>query len=202
MMDFFVREAREIVDGSMFIIRFGTCGTVNPKHEVGTFAINAEGAILVQRCPNHFIEKNSSEPAYRMSKPCFPDHHLTETLISSVKEFAAKVPLVTSMNATCDSFYSSQGRMGRYFIDDNETILKDLVVAYPKISTLDMETCHLFHLAECVKDKANHGIKASALKIIVANRTTDTFLIDEDAKRSLEKIGGLACLEALRQHFS
>ena len=104
------------------------------------------------------------------------------------------------MNATCDSFYSSQGRPERDFLDKNDTLLEELKRDNPEISTLDMETCHLFHLSACIKDKINRGIRSSALKIIVANRTANTFLMDENVKRRLEKTGGLACLETLR-HF-
>ena len=57
MMDFFIREGREIVDGQMYVIRFGTCGTINKDHEVGIFAVNEKGAIMVQRNPSSFMSE-------------------------------------------------------------------------------------------------------------------------------------------------
>ena len=112
------------------------------------------------------------------------------------------VPVVTSMNATCDSFYSSQARPERDFLDKNARLLEELRQRYPDVSTLDMETFQLFHLAKCIKNPEDRGIHASALKIIVANRPRDAFLIDEAKKRDLERKGGLACLNTLASFSS
>ena len=54
MMDFFVREAREIIQGPMIIIRFGTCGSLDPSDNIGDFIVT-EKACLVTRNVDAFI---------------------------------------------------------------------------------------------------------------------------------------------------
>ncbi|RKP20694.1 purine and uridine phosphorylase [Rozella allomycis CSF55] len=220
MMDFFVREAREIVQGKMAVIRFGTCGSIYHGHEVGSIVVNADGAVLVQRSPNGFIKHSPNKEndkaatkskhnsgfqfpgdanynCYTISKPCYPDQGLTDLLIEKLKERNEGKPVFTSLNATCDSFYSSQGRPERQFYDDNASLIDQIKREYPQVATLDMETFQLFHLSNCIKDKRENGILCSAVKIVVANRQKNIFLVDEERKRALERLGGLACLETL-----
>lgn len=47
------------------------------------------------------------------------------------------------MNATADSFYSTQGRIDPSFDDRNENLIDDLSSRYPDVVTLEMETFHL-----------------------------------------------------------
>ncbi len=85
MMDFLVREVRAVVDGPMVIMRFGTCGTVDPSVKVGTIAVCAE-AVAITRKVDAFIEEHESgsvttaaRPAtdfYHISKPVKPDAEL------------------------------------------------------------------------------------------------------------------------------
>jgi uridine phosphorylase len=54
MMDFLVREARQVVSGKMAIIRFGSCGGLREEHDAGTVVIASKGSVSIVRNPNAF----------------------------------------------------------------------------------------------------------------------------------------------------
>jgi uridine phosphorylase len=97
------------------------------------------------------------------------------------------------MNATACSFYSSQGRVTNQFGDHNETLIdKFLLAEYPKVKSLEMETFHLFDLAECSKGK----IIAASMCLILAQRKSGIF-IDLELKTERELMLGKIGLEAI-----
>lgn len=51
------------------------------------------------------------------------------------------------VNASADSFYSSQGRQTILFTDDNEDLIADMRRLHPTVQTMEMETFLLNHLA-------------------------------------------------------
>jgi len=51
------------------------------------------------------------------------------------------------VNASADSFYSSQGRQTS-FPDHNEYLIPHLLEVVPNIGSFEMETFHLYHLAK------------------------------------------------------
>jgi len=60
----------------------------------------------------------------------------------------ATANVVGTVNASADSFYSSQGRQTS-FPDHNENLIELLQLSTKDLATLEMETFHLFHLAAC-----------------------------------------------------
>jgi uridine phosphorylase len=52
-----------------------------------------------------------------------------------------------TVNASADSFYSSQGRLTTLFDDDNEKLIAKMRQMHPDVQTLEMETFLLNHLA-------------------------------------------------------
>ena len=48
-MDFVIRECQAIVEGSMAMIRLGTCGAVHPPAGLGSFLVASQGSICI-RC--------------------------------------------------------------------------------------------------------------------------------------------------------
>lgn len=194
MMDFFVREGRTIVSGPMAIIRFGSCGSLDPEEEIGSFCV-VDTSILVRRNVDAMLEEKSDQPYYLISKPCEASKDLTDVLKRSMED--AGVVVNSGINATADSFYCSQGRLEDAFVDHNDGLLANLRTNY-NIRTLDMETFHLFHLAKCATKVADQSIKSAAVKIIFANRVKDLFIVCDETKKELEKTGGLFCLRALK----
>jgi uridine phosphorylase len=61
MMDFFVREARAIVEGPMAIVRFGTCGGISDQSAAGTIVVAEEGSAYVSRNYDYFPFRSTSE---------------------------------------------------------------------------------------------------------------------------------------------
>lgn len=166
MMDFVLREARAVVDGPMIVIRLGTCGTIHPEYKVGSVVVATKGSISVLRDPDAFdVDQQEKIPCYRMSKPIKPDTELSskvsddliskncsekvfiflpkKKLVDCLNETVTSGQVLEGMNATADSFYSSQGRQDSNFDDRNESLIDDISSKYPEIATLEMETFHL-----------------------------------------------------------
>ncbi len=96
------------------------------------------------------------------------------------------------MDATADSFYSSQARHDAAFDDRNATLLADLHAAAPDVVTLEMESFHLMDLAECSREP----LLASSACLVLANRVTNAFLDNASIAR-LEALGGRAVIQAI-----
>ncbi|KGG51906.1 uridine phosphorylase [Mitosporidium daphniae] len=204
MMDFMLREARTIVDGPMAVIRFGTCGSLNAEDEIGSICVST-ASCLVSRNPNYFIAKRSSASSktttpYAVSELEQSDTSLTSLLLSSLSE-EKEVVAVSGINATADSFYSSQGRRvgdpasnTLYFVDENEELIDSLTRSTHPVRTLEMETFQLLHLANCASTTKIH---ATAMVMIVANRPKNLFAFSDERKELLERIAGRCALQAL-----
>jgi len=103
--DFTIREAREIVEGPMAIVRFGSCGVVDNDVDVGDIIV-PESSIMVQQ--NFF---DDSGP-FLLSKPAFADKELLKIIIDELNATSSKYFKVATggMVASTDSFYASQGK--------------------------------------------------------------------------------------------
>lgn len=116
----------------MVMVRFGTCGTLQKDVPIGSICTsNAAGifpatatfkiiALLAQslirtppplvsvlRNPDAFRSGDSSLPRYLISKPVAAHKNLHDAVFSKVKNTWQSV--YEGMDATADSFYSSQG---------------------------------------------------------------------------------------------
>ena len=200
MMDFFVREARQIMEETpLLIVRYGTCGIVQASVDVGSVVVASEGSVLVQRNPDAFLPP-SSDPSspppplpYLIFKPQAADADLSQALVQELsRELGPTHPVNEGLNATCCSFYSSQGRQDPLFDDDNQGILDQLRAEYPSVTSMEMETFLLFALANSSKGT----IRAAAASIGVANRPTGKVCSEADLEH-LESVGGKAVLQAL-----
>ncbi|KAJ3099117.1 hypothetical protein HDU96_010821 [Phlyctochytrium bullatum] len=206
MMDFFVREVRAVVKGPMAIIRFGSCGSITPSGTVGQIAISSEGSIMVSRNYNYFTgQARRVGSPYIFSEVVQPDETLNSLLVAKMTQAVGEENISAGLNATADSFYSSQGRIDPSFDDANADLIDNIIAAYPKASSLEMEAYMLLHLAACATEAAQtsedpesktNTIKAASSMMIFADRTSGRF-IDPDTVKKMENLGGKACLEAL-----
>jgi len=195
MMDFVVRETAALCDGPMVIARYGTCGTIRPDIDVGSVAVASLGSVAIQRNPDAFVPGVSDEAAYRITNPVESDNELSLLIQRNLNAaLGATTQVVTGMNATADSFYSSQGRIDPTFDDRNESLIDDLALSHPDVITLEMETFHVLDLARCSRGK----LRASAATIVLAQRKSNAWLSSEDLER-LERVGGEAVLDAVAQ---
>ncbi|PVF96856.1 purine and uridine phosphorylase [Serendipita vermifera] len=155
-MDFFVREAREILDESgeknMVVIRFGSCGGLVSDLPVGSLTVPKAAIAVTRNYDYDFLQEGATEDsreflnAYRISKPTPADPVLHDLLISTLRATLPSHVNVNGnyLNASADSFYSSQGRITS-FPDHNEGLIDHL--AETGVGSLEMETFHLLHLS-------------------------------------------------------
>ncbi|KAJ3131051.1 hypothetical protein HK100_006925, partial [Physocladia obscura] len=192
MMDFFVREVRAVTTGPLFIIRFGSCGSISLNAPVGSVAVVTEGAVAVTRNFDYFQTNSQSQTLfqpYNISGIAKPDFFLTNHLLAKISEAATSstenTPVSTGINVTADSFYSSQARTdSRFPSDDNDELLNTIRNKFPAAITLEMETFMLLHLANSVgvpslkknrgrnEDDADPSLKihAAAAMMVFADR--------------------------------
>jgi uridine phosphorylase len=140
----------------------------------------------------HFLIHSVHGGVHRCTRLQFKGHLETELKAAT----GGKHAVVAGINASADSFYSSQGRISENFHDFNSKVISNLE-ARPELATLkclEMETHHLLDLARCSTKKAK--IYAAGAAMVIANRHTLEG-IDKQTLCELEEIGGRAGLEAL-----
>ncbi|KAG0222826.1 hypothetical protein BGW41_005850 [Actinomortierella wolfii] len=217
MMDFFVRECRAVVEGPMLMIRFGSCGSLSDA-AVGDIVVPS-GSFLVQRNPDYFHDdadegRGPSLKPYSFTKVFHADAEVTESLTKCMSSALGEEHVWTGINATADSFYSSQGRQDDNFVDDNEDLFEQLIAHEPKTTSLEMETFMLYHLAQSstpatlkkksiasvngngVSTKNKHSIRAGACMMIFAQRKSNKFITKEQVAE-IEPKAGKAVFDAL-----
>jgi uridine phosphorylase len=207
MMDFMVRETRLMVDGPLLFIRFGTCGGMVESIPAGCLMVASEGSILVTQkvdAMGHHEGKTEEEEdafPYFVSNVCPSDAALSEAvlrcfreaLVPDASEEEASLVVRGGLNVTCDSFYSSQGRIDPDFDDRNESLVAEILNKHPSAASMEMESFQLLHLARI---STNHSVRASAVALSLANRVTGEVLATEIFNERIEK-GAKAVLEAI-----
>ena len=199
---------RAVVEGEMAFVRLGTCGALQPPARLGSLVV-ADGAILVQRNPDAFgsglldddcdssggsarLQLQQLPPPYCFSRPIPSDPALSAALQREAAVLLGAEGVCSGLNATAESFYSSQGRRTAWFEDRNDCLLSDLLARYPSAITLEMETAMLLDLARCSRG----SVRAAAAVIALADRQSNDFLPADRIER-LERLAGQACLAAL-----
>ncbi|KAG9095989.1 hypothetical protein FS749_009318 [Ceratobasidium sp. UAMH 11750] len=231
-MDFFVREARECLVGEMVIVRYGSCGGLTDV-PVGSLVIPESCVAITRNWDFDFNAPENEEndrKAYIISKLVSGDHALHAKLVEVVSKAAIAAHAEGAIqarvysdivNAAADSFYSSQGRQTT-FPDHNSGLIDRLLSEIPRLTTLEMETFHLYHLAkvyppipapdpstrphdkqaEITTHSSNNlrpgGIRASGIQMVFASRMTQEFITPGHVQE-LERWVGRACLEAICQ---
>eukprot|EP01080_Neovahlkampfia_damariscottae_P008384 gene8384-209_t len=191
MIDMAIRELSAVVDGKMAFIRIGTCGTPFDEAKCGDIVCH-ESSVMISRNPNGF-RKNSEEPCYLISEPVDASQDICDKLFDNAKDMFGEKSVHKGMNGTACSFYSSQGRVTSEFDDRNSQLVdKQLLGKYPNVKSLEMETFHLFDLAECSKGK----IIAGSACLILAQRKSGLF-IDLELKAERETKLGKVALESI-----
>ena len=212
MMDFMVREVRTIVDGPLIIIRVGTCGVLGcgmaeeyiarDWRGIGMLAV-ADSSIVVQRNYHYEFKRPPSktefdckeQPAYHLSPIFSADNNLSQLLKIEAQKQLGIDQVLWCMNASADSFYGSQGRETEHFHDHNDHLLD----TFRKlgVQTLEMETGHLLHLAHCNTGINGNEIRAAAIHVVVADRSSGKFLVDADQRLFLDRHAARAALDVL-----
>ncbi|KAJ2850298.1 hypothetical protein IWW36_001984 [Coemansia brasiliensis] len=185
MMDFFVREARMVVDGPLSIIRFGSCGSICDDASIGDVIIAQEAFGITRNY--EFFEESRGEP-YKIWPMVKADPKLTgEMERRFIKELGS---VVKGSVGNADSFYSSQGRKGDEFYDANDGLLESIREKYEGVVGLEMESHMLFHLAKWSTGRDNlrpPSIRAACVLMVYADRQGDRFIDPQTSKYLVEK---------------
>lgn len=199
MVDFLIRETRAIVSGPMVFLRLGTCGTP-ASIPIGSVVVT-DRSILVSRNVDAFLEEEGKEETcyYNVSKPVQSDPEFRQLVFDEMKGAVNNENVYIGTNATCDSFYSSQGRFDAAFRDENSSLLRRVLKMEPNTLTLEMESFHIFHLAKCCHSK---DIKSAAAVIVLAQRNSDDFLPNEKIAEMESKTGEAALTALSKFKFS
>eukprot|EP00903_Cladosiphon_okamuranus_P007776 g7527.t1 len=207
-MDFLVREVRAVTTGPLRIIRLGSCAGLRPDLPVGTVAVASEGSIFISQNPGAWAAAGTvttkpdgpssataaapREEPYVFHGVAEADEGLSNALLQELK-LSLGEEVVGCLNASADSFYSSQGRLDSSFEDRNEGLVQSLVARHPTVGSFEMETFQLLHLARLCRKSTVH---ASAASIVLANRIADDALaVDKIAQ--IERAAGEAALRAV-----
>lgn len=190
-MDFVVREARAVVSGQLAVVRLGTCGALRPPAVLGSLMVATPGAVCIRRDPDAWTH-GDGRPRYTVSAPVAADPVLRQLLVEACEQQVGAEGVVQGLNATADSFYSSQGRLGPHFEDVNEGVIEALLSRHADAVSLEMETFHLLDLARCSRG----SIRAAAFCIAAAERYSNRF-IGKELMVQRERQGGAAALAAL-----
>lgn len=164
MADFFVREVRECLSGDMVVVRLGSCGgLVDVK--VGSVVVPRASIAVNRNYDFDFQTGQSTEPPYRYSQPVHADEELRAAVAKTLRDtrpptVAAGV-ITDTINASTDSFYSSQGRQTS-FPDYNSGVIKDLQSLHKDLATFEMETFQILHLAASWPTDDPHGPQTTA----------------------------------------
>ncbi|KAN0082821.1 Nucleoside phosphorylase domain containing protein [Tylopilus felleus] len=148
-VDFFIREVRECLQGDMLVIRLGSCGCLTDL-PVGSLVLPKASLAVTRNLDFDFANGDHWRIPYRLSKPIPADLDLVMTLQRALESTrpagASGTVVLDTVNASTDSFYSSQGRRTS-FEDYNSGLIDHLKETVQDIATLEMETYWIFHLA-------------------------------------------------------
>ncbi|KAG2498251.1 hypothetical protein HYH03_004001 [Edaphochlamys debaryana] len=170
--------------------------TANGSGSSNGHAANGHAAAVAQ--PNLCFVEGPSAPAgrrpYAVSLPVRSDPGLASILVEEAAAVVGPGRVVQGLNASADSFYSSQGRTGSLFDDGNEGLLGGLAAQHPDLVSLEMETFQLLDLARCSRG----SIRATGMCVALAERYSNDFL-EYSKLEALEIAGGTAALRALKR---
>ncbi|KAL8286798.1 hypothetical protein RQP46_004326 [Phenoliferia psychrophenolica] len=201
MVDFLVREVRAVTEGDLAIIRFGSCGSLDPTLPVGSLGVPKRAMTIMTNYDHWHAGEGEVKPApYIFSKPIPSDPVLHQKLLDSLAATVASPTCQVrdlDLHASADLFYSSQGRIDANFSDSNSHLLTSLSSLFPTLSSLEMETAHLFHLAQIASPLKGTISAAAAHMIFAARNGEGATFIEPDQVEFLEKEAGRTCLDAV-----
>lgn len=111
------------------------------------------------------------------------------------EKFPEEKQVQTGLTLSCDSYYSSQGRVDPEFNDRNENLMDYFVKQLPNLKAIEMESFHLVYLSKLAKSE----IITASVVFILAQRFSNKFLGNKE-KESIEKIVGEAIFSALASY--
>jgi uridine phosphorylase len=193
MIDFTMREAKFCIDGPMAAVRYGLSCSLSNLGE-GDVVVCTKGSFNVQS--DFCVPKNKDlSKNYKISDLEMPDATLSALLKEKITSTLPKGE--TCKDGICgssDSFYGSQARSDKKFRDENENLINEILMKYPRCRTLDMESYNVIATALMAKKK---DIYASAVSLIVTNRMHIESKMNKAQEVETEDLTGYGIFKAL-----
>jgi uridine phosphorylase len=188
MAELLIAQARAITTGPLYVIRFGTCGSLREDVSVGCFTITN----IVYAVRQDY--EGGSFP-FTVTPTAVPlDRDLVERIASDFAAKAGEYCTVTGPGISADTFYASQGRSNCAFVMNNEKLIDTILKIDPNIINFEMET---YMLALFAAKFADLEIKVGAVCITLVQRTAAGAFLDNDAKHKMEDVGALVLIELM-----
>jgi uridine phosphorylase len=188
MAELLIAQARAITKGPLYVIRFGTSGSLREDVPVGCFAVT-DVAYAVRQ------DYEGGEFPFSVTTTGVP---LNADLVARIADdFAAKASqyrTVTGPGVSTDTFYASQGRSDSAFVMKNEKLIETLLTMHPNVINFEMET---YVLALFAAKFADLDVRVGAVCITLAQRTAAGVFLDNDTKHDMEDVGANVLLELL-----
>lgn len=167
-----VEEAIRI--GVDTFIRIGTCGALSADINLGDVIITT-GGVRLDGASRDYVMKEY---------PAVANYEVVLAMIFAAQNL--HIPFHVGITASADSFYCGQGRLGfeDYLPSAKKNLIKDLQAA--KVKNLEMETACLLTLANL------YGKRAGACCVVIANRVTNKFELNEEFELRPAKIASEA----------
>ncbi|MFB6183009.1 MAG: nucleoside phosphorylase [Haloarculaceae archaeon] len=146
------------------MIRVGSCGAIQPEASVGDLVITT-GAVR---------QEGTSDEYVREDYPASADYRVVSALVAAAEELGYDYHL--GITCSTDSFYAGQGRPG--FRGFEAAGSDDLVATLREAGVLnfEMEAAAILTLAGV------YGLRAGAVCAVYANRVTEEFRTEGDAR--------------------
>lgn len=162
--------------GADTFIRVGSTGGIQKGQKLGDLVIST-GAVRFDGASKEYVI-----PEY----PAVASYEIVMALIQAAEEL--KVRYHVGITASTDTFYTGQGRPGydNYLPSFKEKIYQDMQNA--RVQNFEMETGTLFTLANLF------GKRAGAVCVIIANRVSDEFEIND----AMQERAGLVASTAVK----
>lgn len=154
--------------GVRLMIRVGTCGAIDRAARVGSLIV-ADSAVRLDGTTRQYVMEGYPAAA-------------TPEVAVALKDAASslKVPFLSGVTASTDSFYTGQGRpgYGGYLPSQAKRLIADLRAA--RVLCFEMEASTLFTLGRLF------GVSTGAVFAVLANRTTGEFKPDRGVDDAID----------------
>ncbi len=160
--------------GAETFIRVGTCGGIQKGQHTGDLVIST-GAVRLD---------GASKDLVMTEYPAVAHYEVVMALIQAAEEL--HMPYHVGITASTDTFYTGQGRpaLHNYLPSFKTHILQDMQQA--RVQNFEMESATLFTMANLF------GKRAGAVCVVVANRVTNEFEINDSFQIRAGRVASLA----------
>ena len=189
MIELLIVQVRALLQGPIYMIRFGTSGSLSADVPIGCFAIS-------NKANGIRIDYENLEFPYEFTKESIDmDEEIYKLLF---KEFTTLLPEYRSVIGpvwSADTFYGSQGREDNNFINNNKKVISKVLEFDPNSLNFEMEAYVLAFLCNKFPEAQ---IKSGAICITLAQRTSGDFLSNE-IKYDMENKAALVLFKILSE---